>query len=329
MTKKKPWFLLETDILIAPKKVVAIHVLGHLRASVIGPSEDCCVHLYDNSPNFNSDFVILSNLACTQAVFFLSQRFLQFVLFVFSLFLLKVSFLSLSLFISSTVCILSGFIFIMKTVSALKTIIYNIINYICWENSINTHKCTQSGKPNTANDTRPPWEQDKIPAHVKLGQKTWVKHQGSTQQPFGWAGYLLCWDSWKAGRCTGQHQSWTGIQSHKPNVIRILREGWLVLFIHLLLHVCLRWGWGGHQHQGDSGGKESQHGYMYHKDEENNQGGHRGWMWGADGVLEDDKEWFRTIEDSRGCDSCKNGFVGVLPRLHSRPRTCKSVKKNQ
>lgn len=100
------------------------------------------------------------------------------------------------------------------------------------------------------------------------------------------------------GRCTDQHQSWAGIQRHRPNVIRIHREGWLVLFIHLLcLSVCVsggsatsRWGW-------------KNHGHMYHKDEENNQGSHQGWMWGADrGFLEDDKEWFRMIQNSRGCD---------------------------
>lgn len=45
------------------------------------------------------------------------------------------------------------------------------------------------------------------------------------------------------------------------------------------------------------------HGHVYHKDEENNQGSHRGWMWGADrGLLEDDKEWFKMIANSRECD---------------------------
>lgn len=44
---------------------------------------------------------------------------------------------------------------------------------------------------------------------------------------------------------------------------------------------------------------------MYHKDEEDNQGGHRGWMWGAGRVLEDDKEGFKSIEDGGGCDCVK------------------------
>lgn len=79
------------------------------------------------------------------------------------------------------------------------------------------------------------------------GQKSGDEHQGSRQQLFGWAEYLLSWDSWKAGRRGDQRQSRAG------NVIRIHRELRLRLFIHLFCPSVCRGGCRGQQHQGDSG----------------------------------------------------------------------------
>lgn len=113
-----------------------------------------------------------------------------------------------------------------------------------------THQCTQSHTIQTQlmiHNCQWSW----IIFRLTEGQSR-DKRQGSRQQLFGWAEYLLCWDSWKAGRRRDQHQSWAGTQRHRPNVIRIHWERRLLLFIHPFCPSVCRGGCRGQQHQGDS-----------------------------------------------------------------------------
>lgn len=156
------------------------------------------------------------------------------------------------------------------------------------------------------------------------------KRRGSRQQLFGWAEYLLCWDSWKAGRRRDQHQSWAGTQRHRPSVIRIHRERRLLLFIHPFCPSVCRGG-GGLQGSAASRWQWKNPEHMNHKDEEDNQGSHREWMWGADsGVQEDDKKWFKMIQTAEDgiclCAAAQSRFRSNLRQWGWRRSISKQVK---
>lgn len=139
-------FNLKTHILFAPKKVAAIHVLGHLRGSVIGPSLKLLCTFIWQFPKLQLRLCHFEQFSMhTGCLLFVSEVFIVCTVCFFFVFIKSpVSFIKSVYFFNSLHLIRFHLYYhhLYFIISALKTINYNI-NYICRDNSINTHKCTK------------------------------------------------------------------------------------------------------------------------------------------------------------------------------------------